>query len=124
MVIIEPSLISGLTLIYTYHLILLIGVEQAPVDESNVINGDARSVSHDNLMFQPVLYSYLTGDRHIAASGYFIVRDKEGDGDSRLFFDVLFDDSRAGLRLCVFLCRKSGIWRRIIMQNHFKGGTQ
>jgi hypothetical protein len=27
-----------------------IGVEQAPLDESNVIDRDARSVSHDDLM--------------------------------------------------------------------------
>ncbi len=51
--------------------ILLIGVEQAPLDESNVINMDARSVSHDYLMTCTIQFSNITGDRHIAASGFF-----------------------------------------------------
>jgi hypothetical protein len=51
--------------------ILLIGIEQAPFDESNVINRDARSVSHDYLMTCTIQFSDITGDRHIAASGFF-----------------------------------------------------
>ena len=75
--------------------ILLIGVEQAPLDESNVINMDARSVSHDYLMTCTIQFSYITGDRYIAASGIFIVRKEVGDGNTRLFLDMLFDDSKS-----------------------------
>ena len=77
--------------------ILLIGVEQAPLDESDVINGDARSISHDNLMFYPVQSSYLAGDRRITASGFFIVRNEIGDGDIRLFFYMALDNGKSGV---------------------------
>ena len=75
--------------------ILLIGVEQAPLDESNVIDRDARSVSHDYLMSCTIQFSNITGDRHIAASGFFIVRQEVCDGNARLFLDVLLDNSMA-----------------------------
>ena len=51
--------------------ILLIGVEQVPLDESNVINMDARSVSHDYPMTCTIQFSNTTGDRYIAASDFF-----------------------------------------------------
>ena len=77
--------------------ILLIGVKQAPLDESNVINRDARSVSHDDPMFQLVQSSYITGDCRITASGFLIVRKEIGDGDIRLFFYMALDNGKSGV---------------------------
>ena len=82
--------------------ILLIGIEQAPLDESDVINRDARSVSHDYPMTCAIQFSNITGDRHIAASGFFIVRQKIGYGNIRLLLDVLLDNSKSGVNHMAF----------------------
>ncbi len=47
--------------------------EQLSLDISYVIDRDARSVSHDYPMTYTIQLSNITGDRHIAASGFFIV---------------------------------------------------
>lgn len=75
--------------------IMLKGVEQAALDESDVINRDARSVSHDDLMTCAIQFSDITGDRRIAASGFFVVWNEMCDGDSRLFIDVLLNDGKS-----------------------------
>ena len=36
-------------------------------------------------MFYPVQHLHITGDRRIAASGFFVVWNEIGDGDIRLF---------------------------------------
>ena len=46
---------------------------QRALNDSDVIDRDACSVSHDYLMTYTIQLSNITGDRHIAASGFFII---------------------------------------------------
>ena len=69
--------------------------EHIPVDILNVTDGDFCPVCHYYSTFHPVQLSHITGDRHIAASGFFIVRQEVCDGNARLFFDMLLDNSKS-----------------------------
>ena len=46
---------------------------QRALNDSDVIDRDACSVSHDYLMTCTIHCSDITGDRHIAASGFFVL---------------------------------------------------
>lgn len=81
--------------------ILFIGVEQTPLDEPDVVNGDACSVSHDYPMTCAIQFSNITGDRRIAASGFFVVWNEIGDGDIRLFL-VLSHENVFFFKMCFF----------------------
>ncbi len=55
-------------------------------------------VHHHYNTFQAIRLSYIAGDRHIAASDFFIVRQEVGDGNIRQFLDVLLNYSKARFR--------------------------
>ena len=59
--------------------------EQVPLDISHVLDGNLCPVCHDYSMFYPVQHPHITGDCHIAASGFFRVRQEVCDGDVWLF---------------------------------------
>ena len=81
----------------SYHdiALLLKSAEQIPLDISYVLDGNFCPVCHDYSMFYPVQHPHIAGDRHITASGFFIVRQEVRDGNARLFLNVLFDNSKS-----------------------------
>ena len=68
--------------------------EHIPVDILNVTDGDFCPVCHYYSTFHAIQLSHIAGDRHIAASGFLCVRQEVRNGYTRLFLDVLFNDSR------------------------------
>ena len=62
--------------------------EHIPVDILNVTDGDFCPVCHYYSTFHPVQLLHFAGDRHIAASGFFIIQNEVCDGDIWLLLGI------------------------------------
>ena len=66
--------------------------EQVALNVPYIPDGNPRFIRKNHHAFHSIQFSNITGDRYIAASGFFIIRKEVCDRYTRLFFFIGHDE--------------------------------